>query len=115
MDIEAKFLFEENLWAEVEVQVINSQPLSFKDSQSAVQRAGSILKHAGMFEHTKRKSYKGNQPFFNFVKNGSLFLKPADSLVTTRGAGSQVPMVLGQAKGKKEMRSYYVYSKKKAT
>ena len=56
IDIEAKFLFEENLWAEVAIQVLNCQPSSLKDSQAGNQRAGSILKHAGIFKHAKRKS-----------------------------------------------------------
>ena len=55
-DIKVKFLFEENLWAEVAVQVMNCQPSGLKDSQAAAQRAGSILKHAGMFDHSKRIS-----------------------------------------------------------
>ena len=53
-NIEAKFLFEENLWAEIAVQVMNCQPSSLKDSKAAAQRAGSILKHAGIFEHAKK-------------------------------------------------------------
>ena len=32
--------------------------------------------------------------------------------MTTRRAGGQEPMVLGQAKGKQEMRSFYLYGKK---
>ena len=53
--IEAKVLFEKNLWAEIAVQIINCYLLSLKYSQAAAQRAWSILKHAGIFEHTKRK------------------------------------------------------------
>ena len=47
--IEAKFLFEENLWAEIAVQVMNCEPSSLKDSQATAQRAGSIFKCTGMF------------------------------------------------------------------
>ena len=55
-DIEAKFLFEENLWAEIAFQVIKYQPSSFKDSQAATQRARSIFKNAELFEHAKKKN-----------------------------------------------------------
>ena len=50
-DIEAKFLFEDNHWAEVAVQVVSCQPSSLKDSQASAQRAESILKSAGIFQH----------------------------------------------------------------
>ena len=53
--IEAKFLFKENLWAKIVVQVINCYPSGLKNSKAAAQRAGIILKHAGKFKHTKRK------------------------------------------------------------
>ena len=55
-DIEAKFLFKENLWAKVEVQVMNCQSSNLKDSKASDQRVGRILKHDGMFENAKRKS-----------------------------------------------------------
>ena len=58
MDIEAKFLFEENILLEIVVQVMNCQPSGFKDSQTAAQRAGSIFKYAGMFEYAKEKTKK---------------------------------------------------------
>ena len=48
-DIEAKFLFEENLWAEVAVHVMNCQPLSLKDFQTESQSSRSIFKHSGIF------------------------------------------------------------------
>ena len=66
-NIKAKFLFEENLQAEVAVQVMNDQPSSLKNSQAVAQRVGSILKYAGKFEHVKKKILKGKKPFFNFV------------------------------------------------
>ena len=53
---------------------MNCLPYNLKDSQAVGQRDGSILKHAGMFEHAKRKSKKGNKPFFNFVEKLSFFL-----------------------------------------
>ena len=53
-DIKAKYLFKENLWAEVAVQVMNCQPSSLKDSQAAAQTVGNILKHASMLEHAKK-------------------------------------------------------------
>ena len=109
--IEAKFLFEENLWAEVAVQTMNSQHSSLKNSQAAAQRAGNILKHSGMFEHTKMKSKKEKKPFSTLLKKVYLSLKPADSLVTIRGVGSRAPMVLGQAKVKKKICSCYIYGK----
>ena len=60
----------------------------------------------------KEKVKKERNTFFSFVE-GSLSLKPAKSLVTTtRGAAGQAPMVLGQAKGKNEMHSCYLYGKK---
>ena len=55
IDIEAKFWFKENLWAEVAVQVMNCQPSCLKDCQAAAQRAGIILKYGSMFKHAKRK------------------------------------------------------------
>ena len=51
------------------------------------------------------------KPFFSFIEKGSLLSKSAESSVTTRGAGSQVPMVLGQQKGKKKIYFCYVYGK----
>ena len=85
IDIEAKFLFKENLWAEVAVLVINCQQSSLKYSQAATQRDGSILKHAGMFEHAKVGNKK-KKAFFNFVENRFVNCQPEDALVTTRGA-----------------------------
>ena len=32
IDIEAKFLFEDNLWAEVSIQVMNTQTITLKDA-----------------------------------------------------------------------------------
>ena len=55
-DIEAKFLFEENLWAAIAFQVMKYQPSSLRDSQAAAQRARSIFKNAELFEHAKKKS-----------------------------------------------------------
>ena len=46
---EAKFLFEENLWSEISVWVLSTQPSTLKDSQSAAQRIGNILRNAGVF------------------------------------------------------------------
>ena len=54
-DIEAKFLFKENLWAKKAVQVMNCQITTLKDSQVSVKRTGSILKHAGVFNPAKKK------------------------------------------------------------
>ena len=54
IDIRAKFLFKEHLWAEI-VQVMSCYPSSLKDSQATAQRAGSLIKHASIFEHAKRK------------------------------------------------------------
>ena len=62
----------------------------------------------------KGKVKKGKKPFFNFAEKGSLFLKPADILVTTRGNDVQAEMVLGQAKGKKK-RALAIYISKKST
>ena len=53
--------------------------------------------------------------FFNFVEIRSLPFRPENALVTTRGAGKQAPMDLGQANGNKklkEMRSHYACGKK---
>ena len=67
-DIKAEFLFKENPWAKVAVQVINFQPSSLRDSQAIAQRTGSILKYAGMFEHAKKGSKKGKMLFLNVLK-----------------------------------------------
>ena len=58
------FYLKKNFWAKIEVQTMNYWPSCLKDPQAAAQRAGSILKHASMFNHTLRKK----KPFFNFVE-----------------------------------------------
>ena len=50
-----------------------------------------------MFEHAKKK---GKIPFFNFIEKSSFPFKTADILMTTRGAGRKISMVLEQVKGK---------------
>ena len=90
---------------------MNYQSTSLKDTQALDQRTGSILKYAGIFEHANKGNKKMKKPFFNFVEEMFAVSQPVDTLVTTRGAKIQALMVLHQAKGKKETRSYYVYSK----
>ena len=46
---EAKYLFEENLWSEISVKVLSTQPSTLKDSQSAAQRIGNVLRNVGIF------------------------------------------------------------------
>ena len=46
--------------------------------------ARSILKHAGIFEHAKKKNYNGKKLFFNSVEKGPFLFKPIDLLVTIR-------------------------------
>ena len=43
-----------------------------KASQAAAQRARSILKHASMFEYTKKGNSKRKKLFFNFFEKGFL-------------------------------------------
>ena len=46
---EAKFLFKENLWSEISVQMLSAQPSTLKDSQSAAQLIGNVLHNASIF------------------------------------------------------------------
>ena len=59
-----------------------------------------MLKHAGIFEHAKRKNRKWKEtPLFTLLKKVPFSLKPADISVITRGAGGQAPIFTGQEKG----------------
>ena len=67
---------------------MNYQPLSLKDSQAAAQRAGSILKYAGIFEHTKKQNKKKKKSFFSFIEKRFATFQPEDVEMTTGIAGS---------------------------
>ena len=88
IDIKAKTFFKRDFWAKVAVQVMNHQPSSLKDSQAAAQKAGGILKYAGMFEYAKKREQKKKETFFNFVVKRFANSQSANGLVTTRGASS---------------------------
>ena len=94
---EAKFLFKENLWSEISVQVLSAQPSTLKDSQSAAQQIGNVLHNAGIFAKSgKRKRHM--RPWLDKPFNLS-FKKPPVDASQTGGVGDFAPMVLGQAKG----------------
>ena len=103
-------MLKENLLAEIAVEAMNYQPSSLRDSQAAAQRAGSILKYAGIFEYIKKGNKQRRKPLFNFVKKVFANSQPANILVTTKGADRQELMVLRQAKEKKKIHSCYVCS-----
>ena len=88
-------MFDENLWAEVAIQIMISQSSSLKDYQAIAQRAGSILKHAGIFEYAKKREQNRKKLSFNSVEKRFLTFQPAGALVTSRKAGSLASMVLG--------------------
>ena len=44
------------------------------DPLAAAQRAGSIIKHANMFEHAEKKIEKEINDFLTLLKRDSLFL-----------------------------------------
>ena len=60
----------------------------------------------------KGKAKKGKKPFLNFVEKCFTNSQPADSSVTSKGAGGQALMTLGQTKGKNETLSCYLCGKK---
>ena len=62
----------------------------------------------------KGKVKKEKKPFPNFVEKRFPNLQPEDSLVTTRGAGKQAPMILGQERERMK-RALSIYVAKKAT
>ena len=55
INIEVKHLFEENLWAEVSIQVINNQATIIKDLKAPIHLIVSILKHSGALNYQKGK------------------------------------------------------------
>ena len=65
-----------------------------------------------MFEHARKGKKKEKETFFNFIEKQFADSQPENALVSTRGAGRQIPMVLGQATEKQKMRFCYLYGKK---
>ena len=98
MDIEVDFLFKQNLWAELVVQVINCQLETLRGSEPVAQKAKNILKYTIMFEKAKKRK----KAFSNFVEKYLFLDIPENALVTTSGASGWTLIVLGQTKGKKK-------------
>ena len=92
---EAKFLFKENLWSEISVYVLSTQPSTPKDSEPAVQQIVNVLHNAGIFAKGG-KGKRNMQPWLDSPFNPQ-YKKPPVDASQTGGAGCFAPMVLGQA------------------
>ena len=92
---EAKFLFKKNLWSEILVKVLSAQLSTLKDSQSAAQQIGNVLRNAGVFAKGG-KGKRNMQPWLDRLFNPQ-FKKPPVDASQTGVVGGYTPMVLGQA------------------
>ena len=67
-------------------------------------------KYAGIFEHEKRKKKEQKEAtLFISVEKGCFSFKHVNTLVITRGAEKQAPMILGQGKSNKKPKKMHYF------